>query len=107
MPRRKRDLNLPTNVYRRDSRVGRRPRYFGMTWVNGVYLYTGSWSSIAEVERELAAMPERRVRPYISISWNSDRLARPWRLRLGPERRNGGYFATWDDAWAAAVKRIR
>ena len=105
--KRKRDPSLPTNVYCRHSRVGRRPRYFGVARVNGVYLYTGSWNSIGEVSRELAGLPTRRTRPYISITWRSDRLVRPWRLRLGPERRNGGYFATWDDAWAAAVKRIR
>jgi hypothetical protein len=106
MPRRKRDPHLPTNIYRRDSRVGRPPRYFGMIRVNGRYLYTGSWNSVAEVEHALAGLPERRPRPHISISWHSDRLARPWRLRLGAERRSGGYFATWDDAWAA-VKSIR
>ena len=96
--KRQRTPDLPTNVYRLPS-----GRYAGYLRVNGQYRWAGTFAAVEEAAQAVEAISATRRPPrYLSICWRSDR--RKWRVKVGPNRRNAGSFATWDDAWEALLR---
>lgn len=92
--KRKRDPNLPINVYRTEG-----TKYFHYyARINGKYEYKSGFLNPKDAADAANSLP-RRFFNYISVSWRSDNLK--WRVRIGKERKDVGNFTTWDDAWAA------